>query len=197
MPEWLSWVKIGFGIPIPGTPITVGLDLPALIRWLNRPNTSTGPYTSTDPDPSTGPYLLSGCDRGLALDTAGGMENQPPILWPLNGGRRQRWYFYRTEGPGECLIVSADNGLALDATESDEWPREPIMWHRNDKSHQRWRLHPTDNEMAVVIESVRTGHVLDILGSAGPESKTPPIMHERHGRLNQQFVITKPAGRLH
>src|ERR1700689_1299013 len=125
MRELLSCIKIGLGIPIPGTPITVGLDVPALVRWLNRP------YPPTDPYPSTGPYFLSGRDRGLALDTAGRIENQKPILWPLNAGSRQRWYFRRTTYLGECLIVSADNGLVLDATESDKWPREPIMWYPN------------------------------------------------------------------
>jgi Ricin-type beta-trefoil lectin domain-like len=138
-----------------------------------------------------GPFLLIGRDRGLALDTGGHAADDAPILWPPNAGPRQLWYFHRTEHREEYLIVSADNGLVLDARISTETPRDPVMWSRHGQSHQRWRLRPTEDAAAFFIESVNTGHVLDIPWEAGKD--TPPILWKRHGEVNQQFLIVTPS----
>jgi hypothetical protein len=64
---------------------------------------------------SRGPFLLIVRGRGLALDTAFGMEGDNPILWPPHAQPHQLWYFHRTEYRDELQIVSVANGLALDA----------------------------------------------------------------------------------
>lgn len=64
-----------------------------------------------------GPYLIISRACGLALDT--GNESEPdkwPILWPPHAERQQLWYLRPTGMIGEFAIVSAANGLALDAT---------------------------------------------------------------------------------
>ena len=144
---------------------------------------------------SRGPFLLIGRDRGLALDTAFHQEEGAvPILWPAHAQPHQLWYFQRTEHRGQYLIVSVANGLVLDAGVSSELRRQPVMWSRHSESHQRWRLHPTEDAAAFIVESVRTGHVLDVPSEAGPETCTPPVLWEKHGAMNQQFLIVTPSG---
>jgi hypothetical protein len=142
---------------------------------------------------SRGPFLLIVRGRGLALDTAFGMEGDNPILWPPHAQPHQLWYFQRTEQRDEVQIVSVANGLSLDAKIGRETPRQAVMWSRHGQSHQRWRLRPTDDGAACFIESVRTGQVLDAPWEAGPETHTPPVLYERHGGENQQFVIATPS----
>ena len=114
-------------------------------------------------------------------------------LWPPHAQPHQLWYFHRTEQRHEVQIVSVANGLALDAKIGRETPRQAVMWSRHGQSHQRWRLHPTGDGAACIIESVRTGHALDVPWEAGPETHTPPVLYERHGGENQQFVIATPS----
>jgi len=142
---------------------------------------------------SRGPFILTIRGRGLALDTAFGMEGDRPILWPVHAMPHQLWYFHRTDHADQFQIVSVANGLALDAQTGRETPRKAVMWSRHTGSHQRWRLHPTDDGAACFVESVRTGHVLDAPWEAGPETRTPPVLYEMHGGENQQFVIAAPS----
>lgn len=142
---------------------------------------------------SRGPFLLIVRGRGLALDTAFNAEGDSPILWPAHALPHQLWYFHKTDQHDEFLIVSVVNGLALDAQEGRDTPRSALMWSRHGRTHQRWRLRPTDDGAACFIESVRTGHVLDVPWEAGPETRTPAVLYEKHGGENQQFVIAAPS----
>ena len=142
---------------------------------------------------SRGPFLLIVRGRGLALDTAFGMEGTEPILWPAHAQPHQLWYFHRTEYRDQFLVVSVANGLALDARWDSELGREPVMWSRHGQSHQRWRLHPTEDGAACFVESVRTGHVLDAPWEAGPETRTRPVLWDRNEGENQQFLIVTPS----
>jgi hypothetical protein len=146
-------------------------------------------YRRTPP----GPFLLISRDRGLALDTAFLTEGKSPILWPTHAQPHQLWNFQRTEHREQYLIVSVENGLALDARTDSEMSRRAVMWSPHGESHQRWRLHPTNDGTAFIIESVRTGHVLDAPWDAGPETRTPPVLYERHDAVNQQFLIVSPS----
>jgi hypothetical protein len=140
-----------------------------------------------------GPFLLIARNRGLALDTAFGMEDDNPILWPAHALPHQLWYFHKTGYADQFLILSVANGLALDAQAGRDTPRPAVMWPRHGQAHQRWRLRPTDDGAACFIESVRTGQVLDAPREAGPETKTPAVLYEMHGGENQQFLIAAPS----
>jgi len=142
---------------------------------------------------SGGPFLLIVRGRGLALDTAFGMENDSPVLFPPHALAHQLWYFHRTEYRDQVQIVSVASGLALDAQTGREVPRDAVMWTRHGQSHQRWRLRPTDDGAACFIESIRTGHVLDVPWEADLESRTAPVLYDMHGGENQQFVIATPS----
>ncbi|MFI9103250.1 RICIN domain-containing protein [Streptomyces fildesensis] len=143
---------------------------------------------------SRGPFLLMGRDSGLALDTAWRGEGESPILWPAHAHPHQLWYFQRTHRRNQFLIVSVDNGLVLDARQGTELRRWPVMRSPSDDRHQHWRLHPTKDATGFIIESVHSGHVLDVPEEAGRKTRTPPVLWERHGEMNQQFLIMTPSG---
>src|SRR5215467_9708199 len=80
---------------------------------------------------SRGPFLLIVRGRGLALDTAFGMEGDSPILWPPHAMPHQLWYFHRTDQRDQVQIVSVASGLALDAQRGRAIPRQAVMWSRH------------------------------------------------------------------
>lgn len=181
-------------MPEPSLPLKLSIGLPGIVTFGIGVDSDDVSALFTRNRKSHGPFLLIGRDRGLALDTGGRAADEAPLLWPPNAGPRQLWYFRKTKHRGEYLIVSIDNELVLDARESTETPREPVMWPEHSQSHQRWRLRPTDNAAAFFIESARTSHVLDIPWHAKADTETPPILFNRHGDVNQQFLIVTPSG---
>lgn len=181
-------------MPEPSLPLKLSIGFPGIVTFGIDVDVRDVSALFPRNRKSRGPFLLIGRSRGLALDTGGRAADEAPLLWPPNAGARQLWYFRKTKHRGEYLIVSIDNELVLDAREGTETPREPVMWPEHSQSHQRWRLRPTDNAAAFFIESVRTSHVLDIPLYAKADTETSPILFNRHGDENQQFLIVTPSG---
>ncbi|HEY9390956.1 MAG TPA: RICIN domain-containing protein [Mycobacteriales bacterium] len=140
---------------------------------------------------TAGPFLIISVSSGLALDTAfrhGAGER--PHLWAPHGKPQQLWYLRPSGHVNEVLIVSALNGLVLDAGRGEG--HRVQMRPEKDAAWQRWRLAPSADRMAHVLASVGTGTVLHC--PSGAEQTTEPVMREPAERDNQQWLLLLPFG---
>jgi hypothetical protein len=139
-----------------------------------------------------GPFLIVSRACGMALDT-GGRNDDGSIatVHPTDAGRRQLWYLKPTGHNGEVLIVSTDNGLALDATR----PRDrgnPLLWEPHGEPWQRWTLTPCADGAAFYIGSIAHGRVLVMNQNAEPDWQ--PWLEERRGIKSHQWMFVVPHG---
>lgn len=139
-----------------------------------------------------GPFLVASRVCGLALDTGFTTDNGAgPILWPIHARRHQLWFLRPTGHAGETLIVSADTGLALDATQEAEAGRV-LLWEANGAPWQRWSLQPSPDKAGYLLASVVDGRVL--VANDNAERGWKPWLSDRDGGWEQQWVLALPHG---
>src|ERR1039458_6676011 len=115
-----------------------------------------------------GPYLIISRACGLALDT--GNQSEPgnwTILWSPHAERQQLWYLRPTGVIGEFAVVSADNGLALDATRETIGDIHPVMSEVKDEVWQRWRLEDAPDGAAYLLQSAHSRRFMTVNHDAG------------------------------
>src|SRR5690349_9264793 len=93
-------------------------------------------------DREVGPFVVIQRDCGMAIDTAfRTTPGERVLLWPPHGLNHQLWYLRPSGVPAEVLLVSAANGLVLDATADIGNDVHPVMSEARPQSDtQRWRL---------------------------------------------------------
>jgi hypothetical protein len=117
---------------------------------------------------AAGPYLIISRACGLALDT--GNQSEPgnwTILWSPHAERQQLWYLRPTGVIGEFAVVSADNGLALDATRETIGDIHPVMSEVKDEVWQRWRLEDAPDGAAYLLQSAHSRRFMTVNHDAG------------------------------
>ncbi|HET9383163.1 MAG TPA: RICIN domain-containing protein [Streptomyces sp.] len=131
-------------------------------------------------------------DCGLALDTAlGNQSGNRPHLWPPHADRHQLWFLHPSGVPGEVLIVSAANGLALDSTTDSHAP-ELLMWEPHAEPWQRWRLRKSPDGAAFEVQAVHSQRFLT--ASEAAERKWRPWFKDRSCTWAQQWIFALPHG---
>ena len=139
-----------------------------------------------------GPYLIIGRACGFAFDTAYATgPGHGLILWPPHALRHQLWYLRPTGTTGEASVISAANGLAIDATEETADPK-PVMSEPTNSLRQRWRLADSPDGAGYLMQSVHNGLYLTVSEDAEPRWR--PWFTPRHGDLSQQWIIALPHG---
>ncbi|MET9346147.1 RICIN domain-containing protein [Streptomyces termitum] len=139
-----------------------------------------------------GPFLLIARDCGLALDTAlGTRAGDKPHLWPPHADRHQLWFLLPGGAPGETLIVSAANGLALDSG-ADSGQPELVMWQPHREPWQRWRLQQSPDGAAFSVEAVHSRRFLT--ADDRSERGWRPWFEDHHAKWSQQWILSLPHG---
>lgn len=139
-----------------------------------------------------GPFLILSRASGMALDTGGRNDDGSPAgVHPADAGRRQLWYLAPSGHSGELLIVSADNGLALDATRPED-SGMLLLWERHGEPWQRWMMTPCPDGAAYYVASVAHGRVMVISDDAEPNWQ--PWLEERRGIKSHQWMFVLPHG---
>lgn len=139
-----------------------------------------------------GPFLIISRACGLALDTGGRDDDGSRAeVHPTDSRRRQLWYLRPTGHSGEVLIVSADNGLALDATRPGD-EGKVLLWEAHGDPWQRWTLVPCPDGEAFYVGSVAHGRVLVMSEEA--EREWQPWLEERRGIKSHQWMFVVPHG---
>ncbi len=139
-----------------------------------------------------GPFLVISRACGMALDTADRNEDGAiATVHPTNAARRQLWYLRPSGHAGEVLIISADNGMALDAGRpSDEV--KPLLWEPHGADWQRWTLTPSPDGAAYYIGSV--GHGRTLVMNQDAEPNWQPWLEDREGIKAHQWMLAVPHG---
>jgi hypothetical protein len=139
-----------------------------------------------------GPFLIISRASGMALDTGGRNEDGSiATVYPTDAGRRQMWYLRPSGHVGEVLIVSADNGLALDATRPED-AGDPLLWEPHGAPWQRWTLTLCPDGAAFYVESVGRDCVLVMNEDAEPNWQ--PWLEPRRGIKSHQWLFVMPHG---
>ena len=68
---------------------------------------------------------------------------------------------------GEFAVVSADNGLALDATRETIGDIHPVMSEVKDEVWQRWRLEDAPDGAAYLLQSAHSRRFMTVNHDAG------------------------------
>ncbi len=139
-----------------------------------------------------GPFLIVSRACGMALDTGGENDDGSiATVYPVAASRRQLWYLRPSGHAGEVLIVSADNGLALDATRPEDGGK-PLLWEPHGAPWQRWTLEPCPDGAAFYVGSVAHQRVLVMSHDAEPTWQ--PWLEERQGKKPHQWLFVVPHG---
>jgi Ricin-type beta-trefoil lectin domain len=139
-----------------------------------------------------GPFLVISRCCGLALDTAFAIDHgSVPILWPPHGRRQQIWNLRPSGCEGQVLLVSAENGLALDSTR-DPNGGKPVLWEEHGEVWQRWSLQQSSDGVGYLIESALSSRVLAASEDAQP--RWQPWLADRDGGWSQQWLLSMPHG---
>lgn len=196
MPGYLSERRTSAGSALYGPLMRGGLRLS--VQELRFPGITVGvegislPIGRKRKNTPAGPFVIIARDCGLALDTARSTRaGDKPHLWPPHADRHQLWYLHPSGVPGELLIVSVANGLALDSTTNSERP-ELVMWQTNAEPWQRWRLHQSPDGAAFSVEAVHNRRFL----TAGEEFERGwrPWFDDHHSTWAQQWIFALPHG---
>lgn len=172
---------------LPG--LVIGVDdikMTGLSDWFARPK-------------HVGPYLITGRASGLALDT--GLHNDPGhrvATWPPHALRHQLWYLRASGVKDEVRIISAANGLAIDARRETSDGSQPRMNELNAEPWQRWRLEPTADGIGFLIKSPHNGNYLTLWEKARDQLDKPwhPWCSAREGKQSQQWIFSLPYGNI-
>jgi hypothetical protein len=136
-----------------------------------------------------GPFLFIARACGLALDAENVFDpGSVPPLRPPHAQPPQLWLLRSSGHQGEAIILSAANGLALDARRPERhWVQ---LRERDEEAWQRWRILDSADGVGCLIQSVNNGNFL----TANSESVSGwrPWFEERNGRLSQQWIIAAP-----
>lgn len=139
-----------------------------------------------------GPFLIISRGCGMALDTGERNDDgSPATVDTTDAGRRQLWYLRPTGHPGEVLIVSADNGLALDGTRPED-NGKPLLWEPHGEPWQRWTLTPCPDGAAFYVGCVAHDRVLVM--DDGAEPGWQPWLEDRRGLESHQWMFVVPHG---
>ena len=90
------------------------------------------------------------------------------ILWPPHALRHQLWQLRPTGVVGEFAIISAANGLALDATSETSGDIHPVIWEFNGEPWQRWRLEDAPDGAGYFLQSAHSRRFLTVNENAEP-----------------------------
>ncbi|MCD0446329.1 RICIN domain-containing protein [Glycomyces sp. A-F 0318] len=145
--------------------------------------------------PIAGPFLLIERSHGLALETdARAQPFWKPWLATVHGGLGQQWGFRRPKlKVEEFTILSAVNGMALDATVEADNGSPLVLWESHGGPCQRWEVLPVPDGIGWMIATVHGDRrVLDVGEAAAPGQNL--WMYDRRGMAHQQFLIV-PVGR--
>jgi len=139
-----------------------------------------------------GPFLVISRACGMALDTGGHNDDGSiATVYPTDAGRRQLWYLRPSGYAGEVLIISADNGLALDATRPED-DGKPLLWEPHGAEWQRWTLSPCPDGGAYYVGSVARERTL-VMGQHA-EPNWQPWLEDRRGIKSHQWMLVVPHG---
>lgn len=139
-----------------------------------------------------GPFLIISRPCGLALDTAFATDNDSPVtLWPPHGRRQQLWYLEPSGYDGEVLIISAESGLALDATRNPD-AEKTVLSEKSGEVWQRWTLQRVPDGAGYLISSALSAHVL--ASSEDAANGWEPWMSVRDAGWSQQWLLVMPHG---
>ncbi|MFE9191055.1 RICIN domain-containing protein [Micromonospora sp. NPDC007208] len=140
-----------------------------------------------------GPFVIFARSCGKGLDTAYAAEpNHGVIVWAAHGQPQQLWTVQPSGVQGEVLILSASNGLALDATDQRSEDPHPEMREPNGSPSQRWRLSGTPDGVGYRIQSASSHLFLALNESA--ENGWQPWFEPRRGDMSQQWIFALPYG---
>jgi len=108
-------------------------------------------------------------------------------------GRRHQLWFLRPSGHArEALVISAENGLALDAAPFDEH-ENPVLWTCHAEPHQRWALDEAPDGGGYCLTSVHDRRGL----TAGDDFEPGwmPWLTGQESEWRQQWLLSVPHGR--
>lgn len=166
--------------------VSVSLNLP----FISIGTSNLGAWVRRRSRPS--PYLLMSVTCGLALDSTWetGQGVWPRLRRP-NGKSSQLWWLRSAGAPGEVYVVSAANGMCLDAGR-DVGKEPPVLdlWPANATMSQRWKISSSPDDRAACLTNSGSGLVIDSPWESVHDSH--PTMWRRHGGENQHWVIAKP-----
>lgn len=169
-----------------GPDLNVSLNLP----FVSIGTSNVGAWLRRQPRPS--PYMFISVTCGLALDaTEVTGQGEWPRLRRPNGKPAQLWWLKQAGGSGDIHVVSAFNGMHLDAGR-DVGKEPPVidMWPDSGSASQRWRLSPSPDNRAQYLSSIGSGLVLDCPWDVSHDGH--PTMWRKHGGENQHWVVAKP-----
>jgi hypothetical protein len=148
--------------------------------------------------PATGPYLIISRSSGLALDTGLQHVGARVATWPPHAQPQQLWYLRPSGVKEEAMIISAENGLAVDSTRETSGDIHPLMREPGTEPWQRWRLEPAADGIGFLIKSPHNGNFLTLSEEARKHLDKPwaPWFTPRKGNLNQQWILSLPYGSI-
>lgn len=143
------------------------------------------PISQTPPLPSgagTELYDLAQAGNALGILSSKYTNESGPL-----GPQAQGWNVSNEGVAGTFEVLSAQNGLALDAG-ANQSGTYVWMWTLNGSSNQWWNIQPSGS--GVSITSVQSGLALD---GGSNQSGTNPQTYTSTGTTNQQWLI-QPSG---
>jgi Ricin-type beta-trefoil lectin domain len=148
--------------------------------------------------PAAGPYLIISRASGLALDTGLQHVGARVATWPPHAESQQLWYLRPSGVKEEAVIISAANGLALDATRETSGDLHPLMREPNGEPWQRWQLKVAADGIGFLIKSPHNGNFVTLSEEARKHLDQPwaPWFSPREGNLNQQWIFSLPYGNI-
>lgn len=178
--------RLKFEVHLPG--LVVGVDdikMTGLRRWFSRGKPA-------------GPYLIISRASGMALDTGGQYDHGHVLAGSPNSFPHQLWYLRPSGIQDEATIISAANGLALDATVPTTGDIHPLMWEPNEEPWQRWRLEPAPDGIGFLIKSPHNGNYLTLSQEAHwhTDDKWMPWFSPRQAEHSQQWIFSLPYGNI-
>lgn len=178
-------IRLRFEVHLPG--LVIGVDDIKVTGLINR-------FGRSKP---AGPYLITNRASGLALDT-GKHDDQAyrAVGLPPGAFLRQLWFLRPSGVKDEVALISAVNGLALDATRETSGDPHPVTWEPNGEPWQRWRLEAAPDKIGFLIKSPHHGSYLTLsekarehVDDAEPWS---PWFAPRKANHEQQWVLSLP-----
>ena len=142
-----------------------------------------------------GPYLIisRACGYALDADQRASGPGQLLIVFSPHAQPNQLWYLRPTGMADEVSIISAANGMAVDATQETAGDPHPVLSEPGGAASQRWQLEAAPDGTGHLLQSVHSRRYLT--ANEGTQRTWNPWFEARHGHMSQQWIFAVPHGR--